>query len=102
VGVKAPPRRSTGATAAAPLDEILAPFGAVAVVKVDAEGLGAAILESGRRTLEAHRPLVAVETATDVQFEKVRALLAPLGYEPVGRYCWTPTWLWASATARRP
>ena len=100
VGVKAPPQRGTGSTAAATLDEILAPFDAISVVKVDAEGLGAEILASGRGTLESHRPLVAVETATDAQFEKVRALLAPLGYEPVGRYCWTPTWLWASATAR--
>ena len=100
VGVKAPPRRGTGSAAAAPLDEIVAPFDAVSVVKVDAEGLGAEVLESGRRTLESQLPLVAVETATDADFERVRSLLAPLGYGAVGRFCWTPTWLWASGTGR--
>jgi len=100
VGVKAPPRRGTGSTPAATLDEILAPFDAVSLVKVDTEGLGAEVLGSGARTLESHRPLVAVEAATDAHFERVRAVLAPFGYEPVGRFCWTPTWLWASAPTR--
>jgi FkbM family methyltransferase len=85
-----------GGVRAAPLDELLEHVGPIAVLKVDAEGLSAEILASGLRTLERDRPLVAVETATDDAYARVRSLLAPLGYAPVGRYCWTPTWLWVA------
>ncbi|SEG96201.1 hypothetical protein SAMN05444920_109308 [Nonomuraea solani] len=44
--------------------------------------------------LTRDRPLVAVEAASDEQRERVREVLAPLGYRLAGRYCWTPTWLW--------
>jgi FkbM family methyltransferase len=93
VGVK---EAVNGGVRAAPLDEILADAGTIAVLKVDAEGLGAEILESGLGTLERDRPLVAVEAATNDAYARVRDLLTPLGYAPAGRYCWTPTWLWVA------
>jgi hypothetical protein len=101
VGVTA--GRGRGRVRAARLDEALASFGPISVLKVDAEGLGAQILESGLRILERDRPLVAVEAAAEGSLDRLRALLAPLGYSLAGRYCWTPTWLWAAdrAAARR-
>lgn len=82
------------ATPAAPLDEILVEHKGIAVIKVDAEGLSSAILSSGLRTIRRDRPLIAAEAASDRERRSLRALLAPLGYRSVGRYCWTPTWLW--------
>jgi FkbM family methyltransferase len=83
-----------GDAPAAPLDEILSDVHGVSVVKVDAEGLSAEILASGRRLLQRDRPLVAAEAATDAAGHALRAVLSPLGYREVGSYCWTPTSLW--------
>lgn len=85
-----------GGVRAAPLDELLAETEHVGLLKVDAEGLGAEILRSGMRTIGRDRPLIAVECATDDVLAHVKQLLTPLGYTAVGRYCWTPTWLWAA------
>lgn len=86
----------TGGVAAVPLDEALQPYGHVGLVKVDVEGLGSEVLASGARTLERDRPVVAVEAASEVEQERVRQLLVPLGYALRGRFCWTPTWLWSA------
>ena len=82
---------------AARLDDILSSFGTIAVVKVDAEDLSIDALESGMTVLQRDRPLVAVEAASDAEQGRLRRLLLPLGYELVGQYCWTPTWLWEPA-----
>jgi FkbM family methyltransferase len=90
--------RPTEATAPAKrLDDALAPYGRVGLVKVDAEGLGGEILASGLQVLERDRPLLAIEAADDGALASLRGLLAPLGYAPVGRYCWTPTYLWCAS-----
>jgi FkbM family methyltransferase len=83
-----------GDAVAAPLDEILDGVEGVGVVKVDAEGLSAEILASGRRMLRRDRPIVAAEAASEAERHALRALLAPLGYAEIRSYCWTPTWLW--------
>jgi FkbM family methyltransferase len=83
-----------GDAVAAPLDEMLDGVDDVRVVKVDAEGLSAEILASGRRMLRRDRPLVAAEAASEAERHALRALLGPLGYRELQRYCWTPTWLW--------
>jgi hypothetical protein len=44
--------------------------------------------------LRRDRPLVAAEATSDSERHALRALLSPLGYRELGRYCWTPTWLW--------
>ena len=79
---------------AGPLDEIIDGVTGVAVVKVDANGPSAAILASGQRMLRRDRPVVAAEATTDSERHALRALLSPLGYKQLGRYCWTATWLW--------
>ncbi len=91
------PTRRDGDAPAAPLDEILGGVEGVGLIKVDAQGLSAEILDSGRRMLLRDRPLVAAEAATDAARHALRAQLSPLGYREVERYCWTATWLWEPA-----
>jgi FkbM family methyltransferase len=96
------PASDNGETStAARLDNILSPFDKIAVLKVDAENLSIEALESGMTVLNRDRPLVAVEAASDTEQAQLRSLLIPLGYELVGQYCWTPTWLW-EPSPRRP
>ena len=76
------------------LDQALAPFESIAVLKIDAEDLSVEILESGLPTVERHRPVVAIEAAAPEACARVEALLLPLGYATARRVCWTPTWLW--------
>lgn len=83
-----------GATPAARLDEALAPFERIALIKVDAENLGPEILASGKTILTRDHPVIAVEAATDERLRALHKLLDPLGYKSEGRFCWTPTWLW--------
>jgi FkbM family methyltransferase len=86
-----------GGVRAARLDDLLVDAGTIAVLKIDAERLSADILASGLETIGRDRPLIAVEAATNDAYARVRSLLAPLGYAPAGRYCWTPTWVWVAA-----
>jgi len=88
------PTTSGGDAPAAPLDEILDGVQGVGLIKVDAEGMSAEILSSGRRVLRRDRPLVAAEAGSNTEHQALRALLSPLGYREVERYCWTATWLW--------
>lgn len=87
---------------AARLDDILSLFGKIAVLKIDAEDLSVEALESGMTVLKRDRPLVAVEAASDTECARLRRLLHPLGYELLGQYCWTPTWLWAPGPDIQP
>jgi FkbM family methyltransferase len=89
------PSQNCSDVPAAPLDEVLAGVDRVAVVKVDAVGLSARILASGRRMLQRDRPLVAAEAASQSARHSLRAVLSPLGYRELDRYGWTATWLWA-------
>jgi FkbM family methyltransferase len=93
------PTTRAGDAPAAPLDEILDGEQDIGLIKVDADGLSAQILASGRRILRRDRPLVAAEAASDVERHALRALLSPLGYREVARYCWTATWLWEPLAA---
>ena len=86
--------RSGGDAPAAPLDEILDGVQGIGLVKVDAEGRSAEILASGKRVLRRDRPLIAAEAASDAERHALRALLSPLRYRELERYCWTATWLW--------
>lgn len=83
-----------GDAPAAPLDEILDGIGCIGLVKVDAGGLSAEILGSGRNVLRRDRPLVVAEASSLVQRHALRAQLSPLGYREAGCYCHTPTWIW--------
>jgi len=88
------PAPDGGDAPAAPLDHLLDGIRGIGLVKVDAAGLSAEILASGRRTLRRDRPLVAAEAGTDAARHRLRAVLSSLGYRELARYCWTPTWLW--------
>ena len=52
---------------------------APAFVKLDVQGLEAAVLRGGEATLRRHRPILLVEAG---EAEAVRAVLEPLDYEP--------------------
>lgn len=66
----------------------------IAVLKIDVEGGEAAILDGARKTLAAHRPLIAVEAQTKTHRRGVEAVL-PSGYRrlPI-RFGWTPTYVY--------
>src|SRR5512139_3594021 len=66
----------------------------VAVVKIDVEGLGAAVLASGRKLLQRDRPLLAVEARDQGEQRMIAAVLKPFGYRPGPTYCATPVTLW--------
>ncbi len=86
------------AAPAAPLDELLAFERDIGVVKIDVAGAGAQIVATGARVLRRDRPLVAVDASTATEQHALRAVLTRLGYRQVGRYCWSPTWLWAAVS----
>jgi FkbM family methyltransferase len=88
------PASDRNETLADRLDNILPLFGKIAVLKVDIENLSVEALESGMTVLKRDRPVVAVEAASTTEQTRLRRLLLPLGYELLGQYCWTPTWLW--------
>jgi FkbM family methyltransferase len=88
--------------AAAPLDEVLEGLEGITLVKVDAVGLSVEVLASGQGMLLRERPLVAAEARVPREYNAVRALLARHGYRELGRYCWTPTWLWAPSERVAP
>lgn len=84
-----------GTVAALTLDTLLADITDVALVKVDAGGLSGEILASGRRTLARARPVVVAAADGPGERTAVRTTLEPLGYQEVGRFGWSPTWLWS-------
>jgi FkbM family methyltransferase len=87
-------RGVAGDTPAWTLDRLGLPFRAVGVVKIDTEGLGAEVLQSGLTLLKRDKPLIAVEAATAPEQGRVQEVLGSVGYERVGCFCRTPTWIW--------
>jgi len=69
------------------------------VVKIDVEGMEAAVLQGARGVLRRHHPAIYVETLTDAAFAEVDALLRPLGYRPAARFNRDPTWLFTAEAA---
>ena len=84
-----------GPVAAVSLDDVLRGLAGVALVKVDAGGLSGEILAGGRRMLVRDRPVVVAAADGAGERAAVRAALDPLGYRRVGRFGWSPTWLWS-------
>jgi hypothetical protein len=89
--------RVEGSIPAARLDHILARTPQVAMIKVDAQGTDADVLRSGLNIIDRDGPLIATEAATPEELEEIRNILKPMGYETIGRYCSTPTYLWKRA-----
>jgi FkbM family methyltransferase len=92
VGIRAAPDH--GEIPADTLNHVLEPYDDITLIKVDTEGLSVDVLESGWGVLEHYRPAIAVEAATAAETGRLKDILGPLGYDLVGRFCWTPTWLW--------
>ncbi|MCK8782928.1 FkbM family methyltransferase [Roseomonas sp. NAR14] len=77
------------------LDEVLAERGLVPdVIKVDVEGMEAAVLRGAEETLRRHSPTLYVEAADTAAFARVEAVLRPLGYRARTRFNATPTFLY--------
>jgi FkbM family methyltransferase len=69
------------------------------VVKIDVEGMEAAVLRGAQDVLRRHRPALYIEAATEKAHNEVTAILAPLGYRPRTRFNATPTWLFTTDAA---
>ena len=66
--------------------------GDVKLIKIDVEGHGLAVLNGGLETLRREKPIIAVEIAPE-PLESFEALLEPMGYRNVGRFNFTPTYV---------
>ncbi len=64
----------------------------VSFVKIDVEGMELDVLEGATDMLARHCPQLAVELSTEDALAAVGAFLGKRGYEPVGRFCATPTY----------
>jgi FkbM family methyltransferase len=84
-----------GRIEALPLDRLLGETEGIGLIKVDAGGLSGEILGSGRRILGRHRPVVVAAAGDERERTALRMVLEPLGYQEVGCFGWSPTWLWS-------
>jgi len=76
------------------LDNILQGYSDIAVIKVDVEGLGVEVIESGLRCIKQNLPLISCE-ADGQDAQRLDDLLAPLGYgRKQKNLAATPTYLW--------
>jgi FkbM family methyltransferase len=81
------------------LDDLIR--GPVAVIKLDVEGMEAAVLRGAARILSRYRPVVFAESHTEAEGELVAEVLAPYGYLPTGRvFNATPTYEYAAPPRR--
>lgn len=67
----------------------------VSILKIDVEGGELPVLRGAARTLAICRPHVFAEAFEPTQFEAIRAHLGMFGYRAVGRFCYTPTYLFS-------
>jgi FkbM family methyltransferase len=77
---------STGVTEDFPverLDDVI--HGPVAVIKVDVEGMEAAVLLGAARILSQHRPLIFAEAHNYAALKEIARQIALFGYRPTGR-----------------
>lgn len=75
------------------LDRLMSP--GFDVVKIDAEEYGPAVLTSGLSAIRDQQPLIAIEAEQGHEQDAIDGILSRRGYRCVGRYCATPTFLWA-------
>ena len=72
------------------------------LIKIDVEGSEAMILSAATKTLETYKPILAIESMTEIEFNAVAEIISPLGYYPVGIYNATPTVIWECGPGGRP
>lgn len=73
----------------------------VDILKIDVEGAEPEVLRGASRTLRRQRPMLVVECMDDAAFQKVAALVEPLGYSPLLRFCVTPTYVFSPLSSLR-
>lgn len=79
------------------LDELVLPHAQrlgtpVRFIKIDVEGMELEVLGGASRTLQTHRPQLAVEMGDEEKKQAVMERLKPHGYQSVGRFCASPTY----------
>ena len=79
------------------LDRLLAGLGEpvaddVRLMKLDIEGMELEALAGAHHLLEAQRPDIVAEAASDVEHAGLHALLSGYGYREIARFCSTPTY----------
>ncbi len=84
--------RNRGAIQARRLDDVLANYDDVVLIKIDVEGMETSVLESAKRTIAKHEPVIITEAWNrTMRKQQIKALP---GYDVVARYCSTPTLVW--------
>lgn len=73
---------------------------AVGIIKIDVEGTEIDVIVGAKRTILKYKPIVFVEAATYDAFKAVAQIFYSLDYAPVGRYGFTPTYLFAPIDGR--
>jgi len=68
-------------------------LGRLDLLKLDVEGSEVRCIKGARSTLLRHKPLLVIEASNTSNFLDIRALLAPIGYNPIRRFNSTPTYL---------
>ena len=63
----------------------------VKLIKIDVEGMQLDVLKGARFVLESQRPQLIVEANDHKEQDELNSFLREFGYEPVGKFCSTPT-----------
>ena len=64
-----------------------------ALMKIDVEGMEAAVIRGAIETIKKFTPVIFVEIWTDEEMQEIERLLLPLGYKRIERYNDAPTYL---------
>lgn len=72
------------------------PGARVSILKVDVDGFERDVLEGSRGIIERDKPLISVELQDDEITQWVHSLLDPLGYEAIGPFAGTPTYVFST------
>lgn len=64
--------------------------GYISVIKIDVEGMEAAVLKGARKTILRYRPHIFVEAATVGEMHEINEYLSHMGYKKLSRWAATP------------
>ena len=77
-----------------PLDHSLRDSDEVSLIKVDVENAELDVLEGAKQTIQDHKPVLCIESATRESRIRVATFLSQFGYVPVACHNITPTYLY--------